>query len=80
MAEEPKGFYSDLGVNVKRETPLCTRKGIVIYRGEEDLWYLEFPDTHKISHVTTIELINLIYYLNKTNGNLDKSRKQMGWK
>jgi hypothetical protein len=81
MAEEPKGFYNDSGVNLKRETPLCTRKGIVIYKGEEDLWYLEFPDeTHKISHVTTIELINLIYYLNKTNGNLDKCRKQMGWK
>ena len=58
MTEEPKGFYDDAGANLKRETPLCTRKGIVIYKGDEDWWYLEFPDsTHKIGHVTTIELI-----------------------
>ena len=80
MSEEPKGFFNDSGEILKRETPLCTKKGIVLYKGEGDFWYLDFPDeTQRIGDVTTIKLINLIYQLKETNGNLDRSRKKLGW-
>jgi len=76
MSEEPKGFHNDSGDTLKRGTPLCTRKGIVIYKGEGDTWYLDFPDdTQRIGSVTTIRLINLIYHLKETDGNLEKSWK-----
>jgi hypothetical protein len=79
MSDEPKGFCNDLGDIMKREISLCTKKGIVIYKGEGDQWYLYFPDDTQRISVTTIGLINLIYYLNETNGNLDKSKKRIGW-
>jgi hypothetical protein len=75
ISKEPKGFYNDSGEILEREEPICTRHGIIVYKGKGDLWYLEFPDGSKrIGQVTTIRLMNLIYYLHKTNGNVDKSR------
>ncbi|HVP41508.1 MAG TPA: hypothetical protein VMS95_06115 [Candidatus Krumholzibacteriaceae bacterium] len=57
MVEEPKGFYSDSGDLVERKEPLRTKRGIVIYKGKGDQWYLEFPDdTERIGNVTAIKL------------------------
>jgi|CryGeyStandDraft_6_1057127.scaffolds.fasta_scaffold205655_2 hypothetical protein len=76
MSTEPKGFYSDSGEILEREKSISTKNGIILYKGKGDSWYLEFPDGSKrIGGVTTIRLINLIYHLNRTNGNLDKSRE-----
>ncbi|MGA2386538.1 MAG: hypothetical protein ABSG33_08395 [Candidatus Bathyarchaeia archaeon] len=79
MSEELKGFCDASGEILKRKVSLCTEKGIVIYKGERDQWYLNFPDDTKRIGVTTIGLINLLYYLNETDGNLDRSRKLAGW-
>jgi len=76
MAKEPKGFRNDYGERIERDTPLSTKRGIVLYKGRGDTWYLEFPDmTKRIGNVTTIRLMTLIYHLNNTRGNLDKSRE-----
>jgi hypothetical protein len=75
MAKEPKGFYNDSGEPLGRKEPICTTNGVIVYKGRGDIWYLEFPDDSKrYGGCTTIKLMNLVYYLNKTNGNVDKSR------
>jgi len=80
MTEEPKGFYDNSGHLLEREEPRCTKRGIVIYKGKGDHWYLEFPDgTERIGSVTAIKLMTLIYHLKETNGNIDKSRRELGW-
>lgn len=80
MVDEPKGFYNDSGDLVERKKPVCIKRGIVIYKGKGDKWYLDFPDdTERIGNVTTIRLMTLIYHLKETNGNIDKSRKELGW-
>ncbi len=76
MAKEPKGFYNGSGEKLEREKPTLTTNGIIVYKGRGDTWYLEFPDgSDRYGGCTTIKLMNLIYHLNKTNGNLDKSRE-----
>jgi hypothetical protein len=76
MAKEPKGFRNANGEILGRKEPLCTTNGIVVYKGRGDIWYLEFPDgSERYGGCTTIKLMNLIYFLQKTNGNLDKSRE-----
>jgi hypothetical protein len=80
MVNEPKGFYNDSHKLLERDEPRCTKRGIVIYKGKGDHWYLEFPDgTGRIGSVTAIKLMTLIYHLKETNGNIDKSRKELGW-
>lgn len=74
MAKEPKGFYNKDGVILERKTSISTKRGIILYKGRGDDWKVEFPDeTREYGGLTTIRLMNLIYYLQKTNGNLDKS-------
>ena len=76
MSEEPKGFYNKKGELLERKKPITTKNGIIVYKGKWDFWYLEFPDdSRRIGSVKTIRLMNLIYHLNKTHGNVDKSRK-----
>ena len=73
---EPKGFYSGSGEPLGRKKPIRTTNGIILYKGKGDIWYLEFPDdSERYGGCTTIKLMNLIYYLHKTNGNLEKSRE-----
>ena len=80
MKKEPKGFRNNYAQKLEREYPITTKAGIVIYKGRGDSWYLSFPyDTRRIGGVTTIKLMNLIYYLNKYNGNLDESRDKVGF-
>jgi hypothetical protein len=80
MAKEPKGFRNSSGQRLARDIPISTKAGIIIYKGKGDAWYLEFPDmTSRIGGVTTIKLMSLIYYLEHTNGNLDKSRELVGF-
>lgn len=79
MTKEPKGFYNDSGEVLEREEPISTKHGIILYKGKGDDWKLEYPDGSKhYGGVTTIRLINLIYFLQRTNGNLDKSLKLAG--
>ena len=81
MVDEPKGFYNDSGELLERDKPICTKAGIVIFKGKGDRWYLEFPDgTHKISEVKAIKVMTFIYHLKETNGNIDRSKKELGWK
>jgi hypothetical protein len=76
MPKEPKGFCNDSGEVLERKNPICTKRGIIIYKGQGDDWKIEFPDSEKrYGGATTIKLMNLIYHLHKTNGNLDKSRE-----
>lgn len=52
----------------KREKPLRTKKGIVLYHGRGDNWYLEYPSgkrTGRFGGATTIRVMNFIYYLSK---------------
>jgi len=80
MVNEPKGIYNELGEPLERAKPICTYTGIVIYKGKGDLWYLEFPDgTHNISGVTAIKVMTFIYHLKETNGNIDRSKRELGW-
>jgi hypothetical protein len=75
MANEPKGFKNSSGQRLKRDVPLSTKTGIVLYKGKRGYWYLAYPDmTERIGDVTTIKLMNLIYYLGHGK-NLDKSRE-----
>jgi len=81
MPKEPRGFYNDLGEILERKGSICTKRGIILYKGRGDDWKLELPDGSRYyGGITTIKLINLIYYLHKTNGNLDKSLKLAGMK
>lgn len=77
--KEPKGIYSGSGEPLGRKKSIRTTNGIIVYKGRGDNWYLEFPDdSERYGGCTTIKLMNLIYYLNKTSGNLDKSREFAG--
>ena len=81
MSEEPKGFYNDSGDLLERKDPKPIKRGLVIYKGKGDHWYIDFPDdTDRIGDVTTIKLMTLIYHLKETNGNIDRSRKKLRWK
>jgi len=80
VAKEPKGFRNSSGQRLERDNPTKTKAGIVVYKGKGDTWYLDFPDmTERIGGVTAIKLMNMIYYLAQTNGNLDKSRELVGF-
>jgi hypothetical protein len=72
-------FTNDSGQKIFREFPQSTKFGIVFSKGQNDTWFIDFPDRKTIT-ITTIELINLIYFLKETNGNLDKSRQWVGIK
>lgn len=79
MPKEPKGFKNNLGEILERTKPIATKNGVILYKGKRDDWKIEYPDDSKrIGGVTTIRLMNLIYYLNQTKGNLEKSRKLAG--
>lgn len=74
MVKEPKGFCNKNGEVLERKIPITTSRGIVLYKGRGDDWKVDFPDdTIEYGGVTTIRLMNLIYFLQKTNGNLDKA-------
>lgn len=74
MTKEPKGFCSKDGKVLERKIPKSTSRGIILYKGRGDDWKIDFPnDTIEYGGVTTIRLMNLIYYLQKTNGNVEKS-------
>jgi hypothetical protein len=77
--EQPRFFTNDSGEILKRKLALSTYDGIMILRGEHDRWCLDFPDDTKTS-ARTIEVVNLIYFLKQTNGNLDKSKQWVGLK
>ncbi|MGD0203401.1 MAG: hypothetical protein ABSC20_05790 [Candidatus Bathyarchaeia archaeon] len=80
MSEEPKGFCNDSQELIERQNSVCTKRGVIIYKGRGDQWYIDFPDdTERIGGVTTIKLMTLIYYLKEFNGNIDRSRKELGW-
>ena len=75
LSEEPKGFYNDKGELLERKDWKRTKCGIIIYKGKRGHWYLDFPDDSERIDCNTIELMNFVYYLGKTNGNLDKSHR-----
>jgi len=59
---------NDLSRPNKREKPLRTKRGIVLYHGRGDNWYLEYPSgrwTGRYGGATTIRVMNFIYYLSK---------------
>jgi len=48
----------------KREEPIRTKKGIILYHGGRDKWYLSYPTGGgRIGGATTIRVMNFIYYL-----------------
>ena len=79
LSEEPKGIYNDDRELLERQEWKRTKRGIVIFKGKGDRWFLAFPDDTERIDANTIEVMNLIYHLEKTNGNLDKSRRLVGW-
>ncbi|MCP8313792.1 MAG: hypothetical protein H3Z53_05405 [archaeon] len=53
-------------MKTEREKPIKTKKGIILYKGKGDNWYIEYPDGDKrYGGATTIRVMNLIYYLSK---------------
>jgi len=81
MIDESKGFYDDSNKLLKRDKPICTKTGIVIYKGKGDGYVLHFPDgTRKRSRVTATKIGVLFNHLTETNGNIDKSKRELGWK
>jgi hypothetical protein len=50
----------------KREEPIRTRKGIILWRGRRDNWYLSYPTGGgRIGGANTIRVMNFIYHLSK---------------
>jgi len=73
-----RGFRDSSGKTVKRDSPLKTRTGIVIYKGtKKDFWVIDYPDGRQYGAVTTIKLINLLYHLGRGK-NLDEARDLSG--
>ena len=72
-------FTDSCGNKLCREEAEHTKYGLVILQLKNGFWFVTFPDWTK-AKVSTIELINLIYFLKETNGNLDKSRQWVGIK
>ena len=77
MVKEPKGFLNNSGQRLKRDIPLSTRTGIVIYKGKGDAWYLNYPNMTERIECNTIKLMTLIYHLGHGK-NLDRSRELSG--
>jgi len=52
-----------------------TKKGLVLYRGGRDKWYVDYPDKEwsgkykRYGGATTIRVMNLIYFLDKYGWN-----------
>lgn len=77
MTKEPRGYWDSSGKKVERDTPLCTKTGLVLYKGRGDKWVIDYPDMRQFGDVSTIKIMTLIYHLG--NGrNLDKSRELSG--
>jgi hypothetical protein len=79
LSEEPKGIFSNNHELLERKDWKRTKRGIIIFKGKGDQWYLDFPDDSERIDCNTIELMNFIYYLEKTRRNLDKSHR-LTWK
>ena len=77
MVIEPKGYWDSSGNRIKRDVPLATKTGIVIYKGKGDSWVIAYPDMKQYGAVNTIKLMTLIYHLGHGK-NLDDSRQLSG--
>jgi hypothetical protein len=48
----------------KREQPIKTKKGIILYNKGGDKWWIEYPDgDRRYGGATTIRVMNLIYHI-----------------
>ena len=78
MARGEKGFRDRHGNKLKRDSPVRTRTGIIIYKASGKKWNIYYPDdSYQYGGVTTIKLINLIYHLGQGK-NLDEARELAG--
>jgi hypothetical protein len=75
---EYTGFHRN-GIRADRDKPIKVTAGLIIYKGEGDQYYLDFPygkDMGRIS-ATAKEVSDFFYYLEKTDGDLDKAHDKV---
>ena len=68
------GYTAD-GESLKSDRPICTKTGIIVYKGEGDNYYLKFPykDNKERIYTNSKDVSDLFYYLNVYDGDLDKA-------
>ena len=74
MGKREKSFRDKYGNRVERDAPVCTKTGIILYKGRGDNWMIDYPDLKQYGGVKTIKLMNLIYHLGKGK-RLDEARE-----
>jgi len=74
MVKGEKGFRDRNGIRVVRDKPVCTKTGIILYKGKGDKGIIDYPDFQQYGGVNTIKLMNLIYHLGHGK-RLDEARE-----